>query len=470
MAETVDAARVAEYHESRDDLETKVDHLKSLLNASKYTVFYTGAGVSTSAGVGDYRGPSGAWTQRRIAQLTHQNTSDARQELQKLLEEQAKEKQKAKKSVGSLDAQPTFCHMAIAKMIKTHKAQYCITTNLDGIFRKAGLQQHTELCFLHGDIYTERCTGCGYDFERNYETRRAGIHVHDHHVGQCSKCHSKPPSNYTGTPVGSTTGADSNGYSDNHLVGTRCKNVGTKDTHINFGECLDEVDWQEADYHSKKADLCIVMGTSMSLRHITHFPFQAKKTVIINLQQTPDDKRCDLRIWATCDDVMSTLFDRMGMEISEPPVWKPRDYIPLDILRTMHIHPHYLRAAERLEKEIILKEQQSTQPPTPTPQLVAPMPNTLRDVVISTTSAAFEDRFKWSIKTEGPEVVAVTYKLHPTFSPNSVTVQEAPFAITRLGWGEFDIAVEIHSRNGTTHRMKHSLSLSGPTSIRHSLK
>jgi mono-ADP-ribosyltransferase sirtuin 6 len=32
-----------------------------MMKESKYTVFYTGAGVSTSCGVGDYRGPSGAW-------------------------------------------------------------------------------------------------------------------------------------------------------------------------------------------------------------------------------------------------------------------------------------------------------------------------------------------------------------------------------------------------------------------------
>ena len=37
-------------------------------------------------------------------------------------------------------------------------------------------------------------------------------------------------------------------------------------------------------------DLCIIAGTSMSLRHITHFPFMAKKVVLINLQPTPDDE------------------------------------------------------------------------------------------------------------------------------------------------------------------------------------
>eukprot|EP01060_Flectonema_neradi_P017844 TRINITY_DN246_c0_g1_i1.p1 TRINITY_DN246_c0_g1~~TRINITY_DN246_c0_g1_i1.p1 ORF type:complete len:490 (+),score=115.71 TRINITY_DN246_c0_g1_i1:60-1472(+) len=469
MAETVDASRVAEHHESREGLEKKVDTLKKMVEESKYTVFYTGAGVSTSAGVGDYRGPSGAWTQRRIAQLRRENTNSAKAELQKLLDEQAKEKQKATKNVGSLDAQPTFCHMAIAKMIQTKRAHYCITTNLDGIFRKAGLKQHTELCFLHGDIYTERCTGCGYDFERNYETRRSKIHVHDHHVGQCSRCHSKPPSTYTGVPLpGSQTGADADGYADNHLIGTRCKNVGTKDTHINFGECLDSIDWKEADQHSKKADLCIVMGTSMSLRHITHFPFQAKKTVIINLQQTPDDKKCDLRIWATCDDVMSTLFDKMGLEIDEPPIWIPKDYIPIQNLKAMGVHSYYIAAAERLENHI--KKQQQRQAaaqaavPAPAP---APRPEVSRDVTISTTAAPIEDRFRWSIKTEGGDIRSVTYHLHPTFSPSSITVTEAPFEISRVGWGTFTIKVDVLNRAGVLRQYRHELSLSGPTSVTH---
>jgi NAD-dependent SIR2 family protein deacetylase len=40
-----------------------------MVKESKYTVFFTGAGVSTSSGVSDYRGPNGAWTKRRIAEL-----------------------------------------------------------------------------------------------------------------------------------------------------------------------------------------------------------------------------------------------------------------------------------------------------------------------------------------------------------------------------------------------------------------
>lgn len=70
MADTVDSKRVSEFNEEDTPIfQKKLDQLAAMVKKSKYTVFYTGAGVSTSAGVGDYRGPSGAWTNRKIKQL-----------------------------------------------------------------------------------------------------------------------------------------------------------------------------------------------------------------------------------------------------------------------------------------------------------------------------------------------------------------------------------------------------------------
>jgi len=189
MASTVDAARVKEYNEEdTEGFERKLDILASMVMESKYTVFFTGAGVSTSAGVGDYRGPSGAWTMRKIKELQRKGTSRTNEEdreLRDLLIEHEKADKTAKKPVPMTDAQPTFTHMTMATLIKRSIAHYVITTNLDGIFRKAGLEGHTQLCCLHGDIYIERCTKCGYDFERNYEVRQGNsVHVHDHKVLQ----------------------------------------------------------------------------------------------------------------------------------------------------------------------------------------------------------------------------------------------------------------------------------------------
>ena len=134
------------------------------------------------------------------------------------------------------------------------------------------------------DIYTKRCTGCGYDFERNWHVRPKGRHVHDHAVGNCSRCGSKTPKTWTGRPTSKPTGYGT-GFKQNGLVSVTDTNKGTKDTHLNFGEDLDDKDWEAAGEACGHADLCVVMGTSLSLRHVTHLPFMAKKTVIVNLQQ-----------------------------------------------------------------------------------------------------------------------------------------------------------------------------------------
>jgi NAD-dependent SIR2 family protein deacetylase len=415
-----------------------------MVRKSKYTVFFTGAGVSTSAGISDYRGPAGAWTQRRIReleQLGEKRTTYEESELEKLVENRKIEqaKQSLEKSIVHLpinyggekvfeeqngmwrlkdkeelsneprvsgiayrrskdakdivknegvywgsfapsptvdegdgwlrceaelnpakrNAAPTLAHMAQVTLMKRGLAKFVVTTNLDGLYRKAGLQAHEEVCFLHGDTYTERCTGCGYDFERNFHVRNKDLHVHDHHVGICCRCGSEAPANYVGEAKGNKTGARAErGFKDCGLIGTFDANVGTKDTHINFGECLDEVDLKEAHEHCSKADLCIVMGTSMSLRHITHFPFLAKKVVIVNLQMVPDDtnenkKRISLRLWAQCDPVCEGLLRRLNLDLAPVPHWLPRDAVEPEKL------PPWLKQQHREEAIKLWEEVQS---------------------------------------------------------------------------------------------------------------
>lgn len=40
-------------------------------------------------------------------------------------------------------------------------------------------------------------------------------------------------------------------------------------------------------------------------------------------------------------------------------------------------------------------------------------------------------------------IKSVTYKLHPTFRPSVIKVDKPPFLISRIGWGYFEIEVEI---------------------------
>lgn len=490
MARTVDASRVKEFQDSPEELEEKVVQLAQLVQASKYTVFFTGAGVSTAAGIADYRGPSGCWTLRHIRDLEKKGSgrsAEETKELKELKEEVCREITKKTSPIPALDSgrgddgaaaarktspaaagkkksttstpkdvlDPGFAHMAITTLIRSGLADYVVTTNLDGLFRKAGLAAHEELCCLHGDIFTERCTGCGTEFERNYRVRRPNRHVHDHRVWACPRCGSDAPKEWTGVPKGAQatttamrkvtvrqrpapgqvsfeqitakareqlgpsatlvsvngekveqhesaagTGAEveeemrlrklvaaaqlplefvfrvkvasqgkgrsastggGTSFEQNHLVGVRDENVGTKDTHINFGENLDDWDWKDADEHSRKADLCIVLGTSMSLRHVTHFPFLAKRTVIVNLQATPDDHKCyhGLRIWGTCDDVLRLLLQHLGdLQVLPVPAWRPRDAVPLADLSKVGVPVSYQAVSKHLEQAARKREQE----------------------------------------------------------------------------------------------------------------
>jgi NAD-dependent SIR2 family protein deacetylase len=47
---------------------------------------------------------------------------------------------KAKASVPTTDAQPSVSHMSIATLVEASFCKYVVTTNLDGLFRKAGLK------------------------------------------------------------------------------------------------------------------------------------------------------------------------------------------------------------------------------------------------------------------------------------------------------------------------------------------
>jgi len=461
MASTVDSKRVQEYNEEdTTEFDKKMDILASMVKKSKYTVFYTGAGVSTSAGVGDYRGPSGAWTNRKIKELeaNFHRTSEEELELINLKKEREKEIQKANKKVDMNDAQPTLTHMAQATMIRLGVAHFVVTTNLDGIYRKAGLQGHVQLCCLHGDIYVERCTKCGYDFERNYHTRKDFIHVHDHSLGDCSRCGSKVPAHYTGAPGDLKMNKSQWG---GRMVGTRDVDCGTKDTHINFGEFLDAVDWNEAEHHCGQADLVIIAGTSMSLRHITHFPFMAKKVALINLQATPDDEQADLRIWAKCDPVFAALCDRLKITIDPIPVWRPRDSVPINQIPS-YINKYYVEKVKDLEEMAKFREQEAEDRRLQemTDQIKTIKLNDVQievgnyHVKINPTYKDDPNVHKWTMAVRLPAslskqgfrtcdfVESVEYTLHPSFSPNKINVS-SPFTLERRGWGTFNVSVKV---------------------------
>eukprot|EP00808_Paulinella_micropora_P017948 g32201.t1 len=56
----------------------------------------------------------------------------------------------------------------------------------------------------------------------------------------------------------------------------------------------------------------------------------------------------------------------------------------------------------------------------------------------------------------------VEFVLHPTFTPNRVVIEKAPFSIRRRGWGTFQVGVIVTLCDNSTHHFDHQLDFSLP--------
>jgi NAD-dependent SIR2 family protein deacetylase len=89
--------------------------LANQIKNGKHFIAFTGAGVSTSAGIPDFRGPEGAWTLR------------------------AQGRQLNFKSTTTLQAIPTPTHMALVELQNRGFLKYLISQNCDGLHRRSGM-------------------------------------------------------------------------------------------------------------------------------------------------------------------------------------------------------------------------------------------------------------------------------------------------------------------------------------------
>ena len=103
--------------ELRDDpslAASKIVHLAELIRNAKRCVVLTGAGISTSAGVSDFRGPNGVWT--------------------------SESKGVAPPASKSFDTvHPTFTHMALAALVEAGRVELVVSQNVDGLHLRSGL-------------------------------------------------------------------------------------------------------------------------------------------------------------------------------------------------------------------------------------------------------------------------------------------------------------------------------------------
>ncbi|MDD5338350.1 MAG: hypothetical protein PHG35_02930 [Dehalococcoidales bacterium] len=122
-----------------DDLHGRIEQLAQMLAESRYTVVFTGAGISTDSGLRDFRGPDGLWTRRDKGLSTpEQNWTEV---------------------------QPNSGHYAIWELQNLGKMYFLISQNVDNLHLKSGIIPE-RLAELHGNLTKVRCTACDFKMDR----------------------------------------------------------------------------------------------------------------------------------------------------------------------------------------------------------------------------------------------------------------------------------------------------------------
>lgn len=238
-----------EYFDSPKELDRKVEQLAMMVLAADHFVSFTGAGISTSAGIPDYRSgaktvlPTGPGCWEKAA-----NIQKARAQGHKVV---AQPKAAVKTTIAK--ALPTKTHMALYELMNRGMLKHIISQNVDGLHRKSGVPK-SKITEVHGNTNLEICKKCGKDYMRDFRVRNA------------QKVHS-------------------------HITGRNCDdpkcNGRLMDTIINFGENLRDEDLDMGFAQGNDADLMLALGSSLRVTPAADMAAataeKGGKLVIVNL-------------------------------------------------------------------------------------------------------------------------------------------------------------------------------------------
>lgn len=219
--------------------------LEELLNQSTYTVIYTGAGMSTESGLPDFRSAkSGLWTVKDPAQVA--SAEALNKDVETFFEFYRM------RVLSVKDCKPHQGHEILAKWERDGIIQSIITQNVDGFHAVAGTKNMME---LHGTLQQVHCQSCGK------------VYPNDLYEDKTYYC---------------TCGGK------------------LRPSVVLFGEGLPEDAFMRAIIESERADLFIVLGSSLTVSPANQFPLLAKqsgaKLVIVNMEPTIFDSHADFVI------------------------------------------------------------------------------------------------------------------------------------------------------------------------------
>jgi len=243
--------------------QEKIEQAAKLIRSSSHAVVLTGAGISTPSGIPDFRTEeTGLWSKddpMEVASLSSFLKTPERfyAWLRPLL-------------IQTWGAKPNAAHFALAQMEAQGAIKAVITQNIDGLHRISGSKNVIE---VHGSLDHMECPSCHIVFpSENFKEIMMG----ETHLPRCSKC--------------------------NRIV---------KPGITLFEEFLPQVAWEAAEDHCSKADVILVIGSSlvvMPVASLPHYTLRSGGKLIINtFSTTPLDSSATLLLPYDIVDVVPAI-------------------------------------------------------------------------------------------------------------------------------------------------------------------
>ncbi len=247
-------------------MTTPIEQAVALIRQSNRIVAFSGAGISTEAGIPDFRSEGGLWEDEELMKLMS-STGFRR--------DPAAFYRAALRMLPDIHkAEPTEAHKLVAHLEAQGKLTAVVTQNIDGLHQAAGSQVVHE---IHGNFRTGHCTGCraAYRMAGFYDQIGRG----EIELPVCAKCQS---------PI--------------------------KPDVVLFGDLLPFDVWDRAVEAARRCDLMLALGSSLVVYPAAELPktaiMRGAKLIIVNREATDYDAMASVVVRGQLGD-----FARQAMEI-----------------------------------------------------------------------------------------------------------------------------------------------------------
>ncbi len=237
------------------------------LLSSSYQIAFTGAGISTSSGIPDFRGPNGLW---KVYSPEVASVEFLRENPKSFWEFYSTRMR------GLFEASPNPAHKALAEMERMGLLKCVITQNIDGLHQKGGSRNVIE---IHGTMTRSHCSDCFEPFKSEEVLKMIDS-------GQ------NPPL-------------------------CKCGGVIRPDVVL-FGEPVKEI--ERALEIASMADMVLAIGTSLTVYPANLVPRVIKENggrlVVINMEETPLDDIADEVIRDKAEKVLPMIVEELKSKIN----------------------------------------------------------------------------------------------------------------------------------------------------------